>query len=125
MAEGNVSEINREIYNLRCKIASDFLNKESDPDDYPDLDKLTNFYDKLIEQFSYKFFLYGVLLNLYTEENSKDLFRNNKDSIVQKIKLISDFADKEEMQIKHKISQNILLSTYKKEWLKIYNDNNK
>ena len=125
MAGENVSEINREIYNLRCKIVSDFLNKESYPDDYPDLDKLTNFYDKLIEQFSYKFFLYGVLLNLYTEENSKDLFRNNKDSIAQKIKLISDFVDKEEMPMKHKISKNILLSTYKKEWLKIYNDNNK
>lgn len=62
-AEGEISKINSKIYNLKCKMAEEFKGKKCDIDDYEDLCELVSNYDKLIEKFCYKMFLYGVTLN--------------------------------------------------------------
>ena len=62
-AKGEISEINSKIYDLRCKIAKDFGGEQCDIDDYEKLCELVSYYDKLIEKFCYKMFLYGFTIN--------------------------------------------------------------
>lgn len=58
--KGEISEINSKIYNLKCKMAEEFKDKKCDIDDYEDLCELVSNYDKLVERFCYKIFLYGL-----------------------------------------------------------------
>ena len=62
-AKGEISEINSKIYDLRCKIAKDFGGEQCAIDDYEKLCELVSNYDKLIEKFCYKMFLYGFTIN--------------------------------------------------------------
>lgn len=120
--DGEIQELHSELWDLKQKIAADFTgDKECDSDDYPKLHQLELLYDKLWKILCYKFFVYGVLLNLHATEDSKELFVNkDSESIARKMKLISEYVDREtELTIKADISKAILLNMYKKEWLKI------
>lgn len=69
---GNISDINDKIYNLRCKIAGEYTGNENcDIDNYEDLRKLEFLYECLMKEFCYKMFFYGYTLNLENSKNSK------------------------------------------------------
>ena len=55
--EGEISELNSKIYDLKCKIATAHMGRNCNIDDYENLNDLTSYYDDLIEKFCYKMFL--------------------------------------------------------------------
>lgn len=61
--KGEISDINSNIYNLKCKMAQDYKGEQCDIDDYEDLCELVSLYDDLIREFCYKMFAYGFTLN--------------------------------------------------------------
>ena len=64
-----ISEINSEIYSLKCKIVEEHKGKKCDIDDYEDLCKLVSSYDDLIKEFCYKMFEYGFTLGSQNRVN--------------------------------------------------------
>lgn len=68
--DGKISNINEEIYNLKCKMVEEYTGKDYfDIGDYRDLRDLDCLYEQLMKEFSYKMFLYGFTLN---PENCKE-----------------------------------------------------
>lgn len=127
-AGGEIEKLYSEIYDLKHEISSDFTgDKECDCDDYPKLHQFELLYKKLWKILCYKFFVYGVLLNLHATKDSKELFMSkDSEAIGQKLKSITEYIDREtEMTIKSDISKTVLLNMYKKEWLYIQERNRK
>lgn len=125
-AGGEIEDLTSEIFELRQETSPDFNryeeSKKYDANWGYKVDAICQRYESLIYAFSYKMFLYGLFLNLNSTENSKDLIANkNSESVAQKMKLISDFIDKEEdMETKRRIAKNIVFKEYKKECIKRY-----
>ena len=59
-----ISEINNKIYNLRWKMAGEYIaNKNYNINDYEDLHYLDNLYTDMMAEMSYIMFKYGYTLN--------------------------------------------------------------
>lgn len=91
-AGGEIEKLYSEIYDLKHEISSDFTgDKECDCDDYPKLNQFGLLYKRLWKILCYKFFVYGVLLNLHATKDSKELFMSkDSEAIGQKLKSITE-----------------------------------